>query len=282
MKNEKRSIAPLISTGGLANNLAHPKMVVIDIRSSEEYKTGHIPAARNIPFPAWITAKGDLLVELPEETYLCDMLGTAGITPDSIVVIVNKTDHPYPLADAARVAATLLYVGIQNVAILDGGYNKWVKEGKTLSQDVPEIKPARFSGETDKEIFVIKDYVLEHIGKSVILDNRDPSVYFGISVEPTAKRGGHIPGARCLPAPWIWTAEGTYHDITILRDMAYGVISSGPAREIVVYCGVGGYASAWWFVLTQLLGYENVKLYDGSAQEWTLDAKMPLTSFKWE
>jgi thiosulfate/3-mercaptopyruvate sulfurtransferase len=57
--------------------------------------------------------------------------------------------------------------------------------------------------------------------------------------------------------------------------MAYGVISSGPAREIVVYCGVGGYASAWWFVLTQLLGYENVKVYDGSALEWTQDPNAP-------
>jgi hypothetical protein len=96
MKNEKRSIASLISTEGLANNLAHPKMAVIDIRNSEEYKSGHIPAP-GIFLSGWITTNGVLLVELPK--LLFDMLGTAGIT-QILCSHCDTTDHPYPLADA--------------------------------------------------------------------------------------------------------------------------------------------------------------------------------------
>jgi 3-mercaptopyruvate sulfurtransferase SseA len=88
--------------------------------------------------------------------------------------------------------------------------------------------------------------------------------------------------SKCLPAPWIWTAEGSYKDVAELRAIASGVTDKNLAREIIVYCGVGGYASAWWFVLARLLTYENVKIYGGSAQEWTRDPAMPLSILRWD
>jgi thiosulfate/3-mercaptopyruvate sulfurtransferase len=278
-----RTISPIVSTDWLDDDLGNPKVIVIDIRNSEEYQTGHIPGAINIPFTSWITTRNGLSLELPDEIELFDVIGSSGIKIDSRIIIVNKADNPYPLADANRTADTLLYAGISNVAILDGGHDKWVKEGRILSiNEVVKPKAAEYRGNIDKETFVSKDYVLGQLGKSIILDARDPNVYFGVTKEQHAARAGHIPGAKCLPAPWVWNADGTYKNINELKNMAAGVAGEPGSREIIVYCGVGGYTSTWWFVLTQLLGYQNVKFYDGSAQDWTRDPEMPMVIYTWE
>ena len=277
-----RAISPIISTDWLGKNMNDPKLIIMDVRSSEEYKAGHIPNAVNIPAPTWFVTRNELLLELPEEADLFDTIGSAGIKSDSIVVIVTKTDHPYPLADATRVAITLLYAGVKKVAILDGGNNKWVKEGRPVSNEI--VKPAAiaYKAEVHKAMFVSKEYVQKKIGKSIIVDARDPNVYFGVVKEPFEERTGHIPSAKCLPTPWIWTGEGTYKNTDELRKMAFGVIGKGGSKEIIVYCGVGGYASTWWYVLKELLGYTNVKIYDGSAQEWTRDPKASVVIYRWE
>jgi len=131
-------------------------------------------------------------------------------------------------------------------------------------------------------MFVPANYIQKHSRDAVIIDARDTNVYFGVSIEPFAKKAGHIPNAKSLPAPWIWdlnSDDGTYIDTDseMLRAVASGVIgqSADPKnQEIMVYCGVGGYASSLWFVLTQVLGYQNVKFYDGSAQEWVRNYDM--------
>jgi thiosulfate/3-mercaptopyruvate sulfurtransferase len=276
-----RTIDPVVSTDWVAANSGLKNLVILDIRSGDQYAAGHIPNAINIPFAvplsAWITMRDDLLLEVPDEADLFKVIGSAGIKSDSMVVIINNTFDPlnpqtppsYPRADATRVADTLIYTGVKNVAILDGGHTKWVKEGRTLSTGIVTPTPVTYQGKVNKAMFVSKQYVQEHIGKSVIIDARDPDVYFGVAVEPFAPKAGHIRTAKSLPTPWIWNGkDGTYKDADVLGKMASGVIGKHKAKEIIVYCGVGGYTSSWWFVLTQVLGYDNVKFYDGSAQEW--------------
>jgi thiosulfate/3-mercaptopyruvate sulfurtransferase len=277
-----RKINPIESTDWLADNLENPGLVIVDIRSSQEYLSGHVPGAINIPFPSWIVARDGLTVELPAEGDLFQLIGSAGINSDSNIIVVNKTDHPYPLADAARVCDTLIYVGVENVAILDGGQDKWVREARPLSTDLISPAAVEYRGAVDRHMFVSKDFVLAKIGKGIILDARDPAVYFGLIQEPTAAQAGHIPTAQCCPAPWIWTKEGTYQNSAILKDMAASLAAEPGSQEIIIYCGVGGYTAAWWFILTRMLGYLNVKFYDGSAQDWTRDPAMPVVTYKWE
>jgi thiosulfate/3-mercaptopyruvate sulfurtransferase len=277
-----RTINPIVSTNWLSDNSGNPVLIVIDIRKNDEYQIGHIPGTINIPFPSWITTRNGLNLELPDEVDLFKVIGSAGMKTDSPVIIVNKTDNPYPLADATRVAATLLYAGVENVAILDGGHDKWVKEARPLSRDPVIAETVEYRSDMDQTIFVSKGYVRGKIGKSVILDARDPDVYFGVVREPHAERAGHIPGTKCLPAPWVWTKEGTYKDITVLKEMASSLPGEPGPQEIIIYCGVGGYTSTWWFILTQILGYQNVKFYDGSAQDWTKDPEMLVVRYRWE
>jgi len=129
-------------------------------------------------------------------------------------------------------------------------------------------------------MLVAREYVQENIGKALIIDARDADVYFGATVEAFAPKAGHIPGAKSLPAPWIWNADGTFKKTEALRELTSNIIEKDSSREIIIYCGIGGYSSAWWFVLTQILGFKNVRLYDGSAQEWIRYADM--VCYRWE
>ncbi len=267
-------------------------LFIIDIRGVKEYAAGHIPGAISEPFetemdpcsgPAsnWVVGTGDCLwLQAPDPEDLFDTIGKLGITRDSKVVLVSAptTGDPlfYGFANPMRVADTLIYAGVASVTILDGGYPKWVSEGRTVTKEVPGLTPVTYRGSVDRSMFVTMDHVHEHIGKSVILDARDAHVYSGRTIEPFADKPGHIPGAESLPTPWIWqqNPDGTYtyREPEILGKMASNAIGKAAipeSKEIIVYCGVGGYAGAWWYVLTQVLEYDNVRIYDGSAQEWS-------------
>jgi thiosulfate/3-mercaptopyruvate sulfurtransferase len=290
-----RSIDPIVSTEWLANNGGLEDLVVIDVRPDsndcEDYSDGHIPGAISVPFDPelpsiWITMRDGLLLEFPEPSELFADLGAIGIDATSRVVVVSSPNPAIPaygLAAATRVALTLIWAGVTDVAILDGGYPKWVAEGNDVTQEVPSVTPILFEGAVNDNIIVSKEEVRSKIWRANIIDARDADVYYGATVEPFAGKAGHIPGSVSLPAPWIWDSGGgdvhTYKDLELLNNMASGVLRYPMCRrhhgghrcsEVIVYCGVGGYASAWWYVLTQVLGYRHVKFYDGSAQEWSL------------
>ena len=270
--------SPVVSADWLASHSDMSNLVIVDIRTNSEYATGHITNSINIPFEArvsaWIIMKDDLLLEVPEKDDLFNTLGAHGITKHSTVVVVTSgpAEPPYPLADATRVADTLIYSGLKNVSILDGGYAKWLDEGRPTTREIPAIHPVNYHGRVKKKMFVSIDYVkklTEKNGKkSILIDARDANVYDGSVIEPFADKAGHIPTAQLLPTVLIWNKDGTYKSKQELKDLAEAVVDNNKRREIVVYCGVGGYAGSWWFVLTQLLDYRNVKMYDGAAQEW--------------
>jgi thiosulfate/3-mercaptopyruvate sulfurtransferase len=285
-----RAISPIVSTDWLEKNLDGPKLVIVDIRLGEEYVAGHIPRAINVPFPSplenpsspWFVERNGLQLEMPEEADLFNTIGSAGIRGDSLVVVVPKSEIPYPLVDATIVADTLIYAGVKNVAVLDGGYDKWAVEGRPVSFDVVEPTPTTYIGTIDEKMFVSKEYVEKKIGKAIIIDTREPLDYFGGTLTPQWVRRGHIPRARCLPAIWIWNEDKTYWSTDELRKMARGVVGADLSQEIIIYCGTGGFSSAWYFVLKEVLGYTDVKIYHGSAQDWTRDPEAPLVSYRWE
>ncbi|OFW57955.1 MAG: hypothetical protein A2133_07670 [Actinobacteria bacterium RBG_16_64_13] len=282
----RQTIDPIVSTDWLAARRAGGGLVIIDVREPHLYAAGHIPGAISMPFSPvsdWATSTDELMMEVPETADLFKVMGDSGIAADSRVVVVTTVDKPpappYSLSDATRVAATLIYAGVDNVAVLDGGHPKWEREGRETNGEIPEVVRADYHGTARSEIFVSTEYVKSRIGSAVLLDGRDTHEYFGVAVCPFAGKAGHIPSARSLPAAWMWDADGTYRPIEMLRQMAAGVAGADRGHEIVTYCGVGGYASSLWFVLTQVLGYTNVKIYDGAAEAWAHENEMAL--FSW-
>jgi thiosulfate/3-mercaptopyruvate sulfurtransferase len=266
---------PIVSTDDLEKNLTNPKVVVLDVRKVEEYKAGHIPGAVNVFYGSWAIKKGDLLNELPPIDDLADVIGNAGISKDSLVVIVGKTDKVPDQFDMTRVAWTLKYLGVPNAAILNGGQNQWVKNNKPVSQDMVKAKAKPFKSSITAKLYVNKAYVLDKLGKAIIIDTRAPAFYEGKEKLPFVPKLGRIKGAVNLPVGALYTPEGLYKDKAALAALAEKAAGNDLAREIIVYCDTGKTCTAWALIMTDMLGYKDVKVYDGSAMEWLADPAAP-------
>lgn len=261
-------------------------LAVIDLRTTAEYDVSHIPGSISMPFEpvsAWSDmGPGDLLLEMPPSADVFESLGAAGISnpdPATLVVLVYGVGVPaFPQSAGPRVATTLKYAGISEgrVAVLDGGHPGWEAAGLPVTTDVPTIEPATYTAEEDRSFLVDIDYVAANLHKQdegiFLLDGRDAAVYNGSVIEEWALKPGHIPSAISLPAVEVWTADGGYKPEKELARQVRAAIGKKVHKkkgQIIVSCGVGGYASTWYFILTRMLGYENVVMYDGSAQEWS-------------
>ncbi len=277
-----REIPAVVSTDWLEKNLANPDLKVIDIRKLEEYKAGHIPGAVNVFYGSWAVKTPDFDNELPADDDLLDIVNGAGLTPKSLIVVAGKVDNPTEQANNTRVAWTLRYAGFGNVAFLDGGYNQWSAEKKPLSTDAVVVKAADNKPPFVKQIKADKEQVLAKREKAALVDARLPEFFFGAAKLPFVERPGRIKGAVNLPTAWLFTKEGTLRPADEITAMAAGVVGTDTGREIVVYCDTGRLASAWWFVLSETLGYKNVSMYDGSSQEFSRDIRFPLEKFTWK
>jgi thiosulfate/3-mercaptopyruvate sulfurtransferase len=270
-----RDIAPIVSTDWLEKNLKNSNVVVLDIRKVEEYKAGHIPGAVNAVYGTWAMMKNGLRNELPANDDLFDAIGSAGIDSKSLVVVVGKVDAIPDRTDMTRVAWTLKYAGLVNIALLDGGYNKWTADKKATSLDAVKAKAKPYKGKVNANLFVNKEYVMSHLKKATIVDVREADFYQGKKKLDFVEKMGHIPGAKNLPTSSAYTKEGTFKDKAELATIAKGVVGTGMTSEIIAYCDTGKVCTAWAYLLTDVLGYKNVKDYDGSTEEWTKDPKAP-------
>src|SRR5512136_1765703 len=158
---------PFVSTDWLQANLS--KVTVLDVRKVEEYNDGHIPGAINVFYGVWGIKKGVLLNELPSDDDLRDILSAAGIEPATAVVVVSKNETMPLRTDATRVAWTLRYAGVENVAVLSGGIEKWVAEKKALSKDAVKPKAKGYKGKFNKQFLANKAYVTGALGKALLV-----------------------------------------------------------------------------------------------------------------
>lgn len=271
-----QDIGPVVSVDWLEQNLSNPKLVVVDIRKVEEYRSGHIPGAVNVFYNILAPSKGELKNELPGDQDLRDTLGDAGISADSWVVVAGVNDTPADRFSMTRIAMTLAYAGVKNVAVLDGGTTLWAAKGKALSTDVVRPKAVQFKGVFNKAFIVKKDELAQKLGKAVLVDVREPEYFSGAKKLDFVARAGHIKGAVNLPAAsLLFTPEGTYKPMDELKALALKAVGENKDAQIVVYCDTGKVATSWWMLL-RAFGYMNVGLYDGSSQDWAADPNLPM------
>ena len=298
-----RRIEAIVSTEWLDDHIEDADLVILDLREPGLYEAGHIKGSINITAPGnffecFMDPGCGLWMELPPDDALFKTIGKAGITKESTVVLFgNSATTPslesayYGLTLSARVAITLLYAGIENVAILDGGYTRWAAEGRSTSTETPVSNTVLYEGVAKKSMFVQKGYIETRLGKSILVDTREADNYFGIEKDFTSARSGHIPTSKVLPAPWVWVSAGdqseeatwlSWRDALEMGEMAAAILGENKDKEIIVYCGAGGYASPVFFILSEQLRYSNVKFYDGSMQEWTADPDAPVVKYRYE
>lgn len=269
----------IVSTDWLEKNLSNPDLRIIDIRKLEEYKAGHIAGAVSAFYGSWAINVTPLDNQVPELEDLQDIMRNAGISEKSMVVVVGKTDAISDQVNAPRVAWTLQYAGIKQAAFLDGGMNKWVAENKVLTTDLVKVAPSTISVNFQKNMMAYKADVTA--GKSLLVDARLPEFYFGASKVPHVKRPGKIAGAVLLPSAWLFKKEGTLRDLGEIEAMVANVIGKDKNKEVISYCDSGRLSAGIVYVLTNVLGYKNVRMYDGSLQDWVEDPNAPLVMYKW-
>jgi thiosulfate/3-mercaptopyruvate sulfurtransferase len=186
-------------------------------------------------------------------------------------------DTPRLSYQSARVVCTLQYAGIKNVALLDGGMNKWVANKKPLSTTIFQASEKPFRGKYSKAKFADKDYVQKHLGSIILLDVREPKYFYGQKKLDCIQKMGRIPGAFNLPTSCAFNEDATFKSKEDLAALAEAVAGQDKSREIVTYCDIGQCCPVWSYLFTEVLGYTNVKLYDGGMQEWMQDPQAPVT-----
>ena len=200
------------------------------------------------------------------------LLSSSGISPDSTIVLYGDANNWF----AAWAFWQLKVYGHSDVRMMDGGRKKWEAEGRPMTTDAPSITPANYTAqEANNDLRAFLPEVQEQVAASAVelVDVRSPAEYSGEILAPpglpeTCQRGGHIPGAANIP--WgmaVNDEDGTFKTRDQLADV-YGQRGITGDKPIIAYCRIGERSSHSWFVLKYLLGYDNVKNYDGSWTEW--------------
>jgi thiosulfate/3-mercaptopyruvate sulfurtransferase len=175
--------------------------------------------------------------------------------------------------------------GHANAKVMDGGRVKWLKENRATSRDVPSYPKTSYTApeRNDAPLRAYRDDVLAHLDKrGQLVDVRSPEEYAGTRMHMPdypnegALRGGHIPGAKSIPWKTAVKEDGTFKSAAELKQIYTDQCALKPADDIIAYCRIGERSSHTWFVLNYLLGYQNVRNYDGSWTEWGNKVRAPI------
>ena len=271
----------LVSTDWVAERLQDSSVRIVE--SNEDpllYPSGHIPGAVQVD---WSTDLNDQL----RRDYLSKagfdaLMSRIGVTPDTTVVFYGDKNNWW----ATYAFWVFQLFGHTNAKVMDGGRLKWEREARPMTRELPSYAPSQYSApeRNDREIRAFRDEVLKHYeANKPLVDVRSPAEFSGEKLhmpeypQEGALRGGHIPGAQNVP--WgraVNPDDGTFKSSEELRAIYEGEKGLKPDNDIITYCRIGERSSHSWFVLKYLLGYDNVRNYDGSWTEWGNLVNVPI------
>jgi len=263
----------LTDTETVAKNLSNNsiKIVEVDYDPENAYRQGHIQGASLI---WWKRDVNDPITrDIVNKAQFEELMSRNGITSDSEVILYGDFNNWF----AAFVFWIFKYYGHEKVKIMNGGRKKWELEKRTYTKDEPQIQKTKYISQPPNEgvrayLFDVRRAVDRK--DTVLVDVRSPKEFSGEITAPPeypmehAQRGGHIPGASNIPwASAVNDADGTFKAVDELRKI-YESKGVTPERDVICYCRIGERSSHTWFVLKYLLGYPQVRNYDGSWTEW--------------
>ncbi len=260
----------LVSTDWVAQHLndATVRLVEVDV-DTKAYHEGHVPGAVGWAWDTQLcdTVQRDIIPKAAFER----LLGAAGIGPKTPVVLYGDNNNWF----AAWALWQLKIYGHQDVRLMDGGRKKWIAEGRELSTDAPKVTATTYAAQEPN--YAIRAFLPEVMKASAertaqLVDVRSPQEFTGELLAPpglpeTCQRGGHVPGAKNIPWAKACNDDGTFKSPEELKAL-YGAAGIDGTKPVIAYCRIGERSSHTWFVLKYLLGYANVRNYDGSWTEW--------------
>jgi thiosulfate/3-mercaptopyruvate sulfurtransferase len=261
----------LVTTQWVADNLENPAIRLAEVSvETSLYDTEHLPGAVNF---SWTTQLQDAVQrDIISQENFEQLLGRSGITPETHVILYGDNNNWF----AAYGFWIFKYYGHESVSLMDGGLKKWKLENRELTSAVPRYEPAGYRvSKVNREYRADRDFIRTRLGNKGfrMVDVRSPAEYNGEIIAPpgmteTAQRAGHIPGAANVPWSQAVAEDGTYKPKAELEKLYGDKGVHGNGDEIVTYCRIGERSSHTWVVLKYILGYDNVRNYDGSWTEW--------------
>jgi thiosulfate/3-mercaptopyruvate sulfurtransferase len=271
----------LVTTDWVAANLDNPEIRILE--SNEDvllYDTGHIPGAQKLDWHADLN--DPIQRDYLEPEKFAELASRLGITPETTVIFYGDKNNWW----ATYALWVFRLFGHDRVKVMDGGRKKWEDENRPMTTDVPSYPSTDYPvpRRDDSKIRAFRDDVMKHLeARGKLVDVRSPEEYQGIKLhmpeypQEGALRGGHIPGAASVPwARAVNPDTGEFKNADELRAIYEGEIGLAPSDDVVAYCRIGERSSHTWFVLTYLLGYDQVRNYDGSWTEWGNTVRAPI------
>jgi thiosulfate/3-mercaptopyruvate sulfurtransferase len=264
----------LVSTQWVADHLNDSSIRLLEVDvDTAAYAQGHAPGAVGIN---WTTQLGDPIKrDIPSRTAWEQLMSQAGVSNDTRLIFYGDNNNWF----AAFAYWVAQIYGHRNAALMNGGRKKWEAEGRPMATDEPKYQSTQYRAqEPDFRYRAYLQDVLAHTGK--LVDVRSPAEFNGEVIAPpgmteTAQRAGHVPGAQSIPWAQAANEDGTFKSLDELKQLyqTKGVTPDGP---VIAYCRIGERSSHTWFVLKELLGYPDVKNYDGSWTEYGSVVGVPI------
>jgi thiosulfate/3-mercaptopyruvate sulfurtransferase len=262
----------LVDTNWVKNHHLDPNVRIaeVDYDPTANYNQGHVPNSvlfdwkRDINDPV----KRDIL----SQAQLEDLLGRNGVSNNTTLVLYGDFNNWF----AAFAFWVFKFYGVKDIRLMNGGRKKWIEEDNPITKEVPTTEMVQYkASKGDESIRVYLDDVRKAIatGNVALVDVRSAKEYSGEVLAPPeyptehAQRGGHIPGAKNVPWAQAVKDDGTFKTFEELENL-YKPKGVTPDKEVIAYCRIGERSSHSWFVLKYLLGYPDVRNYDGSWTEW--------------
>ena len=278
---------PLVEPSWLAGKLGDDRLVVIDLRnkldggSYDTYLEGHVPSAIHSDYlrDGWRVGRDDVVGLLPEPAQFEALARKLGVSGNSHVVLVPAGVNSTDFGSSARAYWTFKVFGHDNVSILDGGFAAWKAAYPDQIESGAPVAPGPgdFTARFQPQGYVTTEEVRQIVDAgagATLLDGRTKEQFLGDAKHPKAATAGRIPGAELIFQENAYDVEANRLKSLAELDAIYGNLD--PQLPIVSYCNTGHWAATNWFVLSEVLGHEDVKLYDGSMVEWTADSANPL------
>lgn len=272
------AIPRIIETAWLTTRLGTPGLKVIDVRPQPEYNTAHIPGSLSLNVESLRGNIGGVPSLLLPPAMLASQFSLLGLQPsDTVVILSGEKFH-----DATLASMAFARLGHRDYAVMNGGYAKWVQEGRPTNATLPTSTESKYPVKLDADDFTVDFRVVNAaLGRrgTVIVDVRPADYYAGVKSDEA--RAGHIPGAlnRPFTEDVITTSDGvvSFKPIDVLA-AAYSQLIPSKNTEVIVHCRTGHQGSQTFLVLKHLLGYPNVQWYDAGWTEWATRTELPVVN----
>ncbi|MCK7545218.1 sulfurtransferase [Marinobacter bryozoorum] len=282
------STPALVDADWLAANLEREDLVVLDVRSGIDnggdrstFEQGHIPGAVYSSYTGdgWRENRDGVTGVLPPVRSLERLISSLGIGNDDTVVVAPAGTGPTDFGSAARVYWTFKVLGHDDVAILNGGFAGWKAAGQDIAEGQGERRDVtQFTAERQDELLAtLEEVQAARDSQAQLVDARPEDYFRGENQSPAARAPGTIPGALNLPHQSFIDEQDQvfYLDEAVVSEQV-NLAELDPQARTIAFCNTGHWAATDWFVLSELAGFEEVAMYDGSMAEWSQDSDRPI------